>query len=148
MITDLQNELTASTGQAVTTGTLYGSKPYDLKVPAFGVDDPAVGHPLHVMCQALTNAAGFTSVDIALINDTDGLGGSATVLETKNFPVASLTVANGVQRVGVVSPGAIGAATKRYLTARFTVTGTGTGQVLVWLQKGDYVTPANASGTL
>lgn len=150
MIEDYDLELTANPGsgadttkgQAVTTtGVSYGTKPYEIG-PG---NDPAIGEPLQAICQFQQNFNNMTSMVIDLINDDDGLGTNAVVVATSGtILLANATVARGAFRLGgIVAPQQI---TRRYLTARVTVTGPAptTGRYRVVLQNGAFVIPANA----
>lgn len=154
MIKDFDQELTLAGGHdlAFATGDEYGSRPYDKGLAAAGVNDPAVGEPLHVMCELVESFIETNAVTVALVADTDGAGAGEVVLASRVFADGELDEATEetVYRVGTVSPGDIGATAKRYLTAKISTNGTTptTGLMKVWLQKGTDVTPANAANSL
>jgi hypothetical protein len=146
MILDYEMELTAAGGQLFNAAdglSEYGAKPYDLKATAPG--DPAHGEPLDVFAQVDdANSDVGTSLDIALVNDTDGAGGSeiTTGMPSITVPRAALLVGTP-HRVGRVSPGLC---TKRYLTPKVTTHGdpATVGKLKIWLQKAADGVPANA----
>jgi hypothetical protein len=141
VLEDAALELTANpTAGEAFTATGYGANPYDLG--AAGVD-PAVGEPLQVLYEITEAFDGdVTTVEIALVNDTDGAGTSAVdVLTTGDIAVAS-AVAGGPLLLGIVAPKAI---TKQFLTTKCTLDDTATaGKVRMWLQKGAHTVPVNA----
>lgn len=141
MIEDYEMELTAAAGQAVTIDA-YSSKSIDLRAAL----DAAVGEPLHVLAQVTEDFDELTSLLVALRGDDDGAGTNVVTLLSKSILLAGLTVAAGVQRIGIVPPGT----KKRYLRGHFDVTGDEPteGKIRMWLAKGSNVTPANPSFTI
>ncbi len=142
MIGDDELELTTKGGQAV-TGDAYGTRPYDQK----GAMMPGVGEMLHVLMKVTEDFDNLDDLDVSVVNDTNGAGGSEVVLVTKNFLAAALVVSAGVQRVGVISPGL---AALRYMTAKLGVNGTdpAAGKIVVWLQPGEVATPHNNGASI
>jgi hypothetical protein len=153
MLLDHEHELTEDGGLNMAAKTLdvayYGDKPYDLGTT---LRDVAIGEgPISVFYQLLgADMDDITSMTIDIINDTDGAGTSpVTLLTTGAVELASLTTALGVRRIGVIAPGLI---TKRYLTAKVTMTGGSSPEnackVKVFFQVGSDVAPANTGRTI
>lgn len=144
-ILDYEQELTAANGELFTAANTYGDKPYNLKAAG---NDPGKGDPL-VAFFKVTGADSDvgTSHTISIVSDTDVAGGTETVVATVTVAKANLTVAKGTQLIGVIPPGV---ATKQYLTAKVTTTGTDAtaGKLKVWLQKGLDALPQNGVVTL
>jgi len=144
MIFDYEQELTVANGHDIAAignnATVYGSRPYDLK--AAGVNANIGG--LTLMFQILgADVTTATSIAIGLVTDTDGAGTGAVTLLSRVYAIAALTVAAGVQEVGLIpSPGV---AFKRYLTAQFIAVGDPAGAAFckVWIKRGLYQLPQN-----
>jgi hypothetical protein len=145
-INDRECMLTAEAGDSFTTGTTYGAKFFDMG--AAGVD-AARGEPLEAFIQVITvTETVTTSIAIALIADTDGAGGSAAeLLDTGVVLTAAattyLTVARGVQSLGIVRPNMI-TATLRYLSLRVIASG-GVYVIRAWITKATNSQPQNVA---
>lgn len=142
MLLDYDQELTLAGGHVVdfAAGSEYGSRPYDLMAAG---QDPAVGERLAAFYQVkVATINTLTSLTIAIVNDTDGAGGSEVVVASKSVLQAALLVANGVVRIGDIDPAQIAL---RYLTLKLTVVGSTptTGQLSAFLVKGDDQAPQN-----
>lgn len=147
MLIDRECMLTADGGDGFTAGTTYGSKFFDMG--AAGVD-AARGEPLEcfIKVTAVTTTVG-TSLRIALNASTDGAGGSAVnLLDTGVvLTVAAttyLTVARGVQSLGIVRPQMI-SSTLRYLELMVILVGTGGYTIEAWLTKASDANAQNAA---
>lgn len=137
MFQDAELYLTPVAGQAIVDDA-YGSVAVDMK----GAGEAAVGEPLDLCFQIVTaNAAALTSLDVKLVADTDGAGGSEIELITKNFLAAALTVAKGVRRLRIPPYGA----ERRYMRLKYVVNGANENAAFIkaWLQKGDDTAPYN-----
>lgn len=144
MLMDYGLELTTDEGQDI-TASAYGTKTIDQKAAR----DPGAGEPMALFMEVVdNNFATLTSLDVALVGDTDGAGTSEVTYVTRNFLTAALTTALGPRRVGNLSPGL--AAAKRYLRAKLTVNGSNNsaGAIKVWLGPASDAAPFNAANTL
>lgn len=141
MLIDYEQELTVADGELFVAANTYGDKPYDLK--AAGID-PALGDPLVAFFKVVgANSDVGTSHTIAIVTDSTSASATAEVVAlSKTVAVADLTTAKGCQLLGVIPPGL---ATKRYLKAKVTTTGTDAtaGKLKIWLQKGLDALPQN-----
>jgi hypothetical protein len=142
MIEDADLELTGSpgVGQAI-TATDCGSRAYDLG--AAGVD-PAVGEPLQPTFQVTENFNTLTSGVVEVGHADDAAGTNFVALSSSGtITLANLTTANSpMKRLPAIAPGLI---TKKFLAARFVVTGTNPtlGKIRVLVHKGAHATPVN-----
>lgn len=145
MLIDREQLLTPLAGQlfnATDGNAEYGSAAYDLKSDGY---NPAIGEPIEAYFMLVgSDVNNLTSYDIAIVADDDGAGTNEVSLVTKNVLLASLTEASGVQHIGSLSRGALGAA-GQYLTAKVTTHGSTptTGLMRIWLAKGTDVAPNN-----
>ncbi len=122
---------------------------YDLKATTYA-GNPAVGDPIHayfmVVNTTVTNATNGYLFEI--IADDDGAGTNSVSLVERTILLAKLTVAAGVQEIGVLAGNALDSGGgNRYLTAKVTtITGgsaPGAGLVRIWLSKASDAAPNN-----
>lgn len=148
MISDLDMHLTPVAGQLFNAAqgvAEYGSRPY--KVGGTTSYGAALDEPLscYYMVTDENSDIGALGIDIELVTDTDGVGGTAvSLLKDAALLAADLTVAKGVRCLGTVPAGT---ALKAYLTAMVTTRAAAAataGKLKIWLQKGRNVAPANA----
>ena len=142
MLEDADLELTGSpgVGQAI-TATAFGSRGYDLG--AAGVD-PGVGEPIQPVFQVTENFTLLTSGVVDVGHADDAAGTNFVALSSSgSIVLANLTTANSpMKRLPAIAPGLI---TKKFLVAKFTVTGTnpGAGKIRVLIHKDRHATPVN-----
>ena len=140
MLIDREQLLTGGiTGEAFTPNdgvAAYGSSEYDLKSDGY---NPAVGGQIGAYVMPTVNAAGPTTIAIAILASDDASGTNAVVLATRTFTVGTdLLTTVGVQKIGILNTIAVGA-NSQYLLARVTPAGANmtAGTLKIWLAKDD-----------
>lgn len=145
MILDFEQELSASGGQlfnASDGNAEYGSRPYDLM--ATGID-AAVGEPLNAFARVDdANSDVGTSLDLEIVNDTDGAGGSEVSMIKKSAVLVAALTQNSMHYIGTITPSQCAL---QYLTAKITTHGSAAtaGKLKIWLQKASDGMPVNVA---